>query len=204
MIVATPIDLPNIEPDNWDVFWKLWEENAKPLVKNSMNTDTSYAKVNDGSVWIGMDVFRREWGLTHWQANYVDISETLPNFYRSLEGLSFDKMYRVRLISNVIPVPAHTDDNFDRWSMRYLFYNENVKPIWYFTPPGKENKNNRTYFTIHPETNWFAYNDKYCWHGSDHDQVHKKILMQIYYYGDGSDLVRRGIEKYKGNTMSYE
>ena len=24
MIVYTPIDLPKIEPDNWDVFWDIW------------------------------------------------------------------------------------------------------------------------------------------------------------------------------------
>lgn len=204
MIVATPLDLPNLEPDSWEVFWQTWNKHAAPLVKRSMNTDTSAAAINSNTVWVGMDIFKKDFGITHWEANYVDISSLLPNLYKSLESLPIENIYRVRLISNMVPIPAHTDDNLDRWSVRYLLYNENVKPVWYFTPPGRDNKDNKTYFSLPKETNWFAYNDKYCWHGCDYDKINKKVLMQIYYFSHDKELVYRSIEKFRDKTVVYE
>lgn len=216
MIIATPLDLPNLEPDNWEVFWQLWKENAAPLVKRSMNTDYSIVPVNDSTLWIGMDIFKKEFrskidnralDTTHWDAQYVDISSLLPNFYKSLESLPINNIFRVRLISNLKPIPAHTDDNSDKWSIRYFLYNENTQPVWYFTPPGVENKNNKSYFSLPEETNWVAYNDKHCWHGSDYDHTNKKILMQVYYFDypdQENEIIYSSIEKFKNNVLSYE
>lgn len=201
MIVATPLDIPNFEPDNWQLFWQLWEDNATPLVKRSMNVNTSEAPVNSNDAWIGFDIFKHGHSITHWEANYLDVSTSLPNFYTSLMSLPIKNIHRIRLISNIMPIPAHTDDNLDRWSVRYFLYNENTKPVWYFTPPGLENKSNRTYFSTPSNTNWFAYNDKYCWHGCEYDFEHKKILLQIYYNGNQKDLVEDNIEKYKDYTI---
>ena len=51
MIIATPLDIPKLEPDDWATFWDLWNTHSGPLIKsfqksdflaNSCNTFDSY------------------------------------------------------------------------------------------------------------------------------------------------------------------
>jgi hypothetical protein len=53
------------------------------------------------------------------------------------------------------------------------------------------------------ETMWFAYNDGLSWHGSDYDPDHKKILIQLYFKGDVSDVIEHSIEKYKDYIIEF-
>ena len=204
MIVSTPLDLPKIQPDSWDKFWDIWNKYAEPLVKVGMNTATSPAPVGSVSVWHGLDIFKQPYGYTYWSAPYYDTSSILPNFHEAILGAGFGRLFRVRVLMSHLNVTSHTDDNADKWQARAFLHYTSDKQQWYFTRPG-DAKGERTYLSMPEDTNWFTYNDKFCWHGTDFDPNHKKVLLQIY-SGDGvsPDLLERSLEKYKDYTISYD
>lgn len=208
MIIATPLDLPNLHIDDWEVFWKIWKQNARTLTKVRQNVATSKLKVGGPSPWKGFDVFRdHHYWETAWEAPFVDISTDLPEFYNQLSNLPFDSVYRVRIITSLVDIVPHTDDNADVWSVRYMLYYTDQQPQWYFTEPGSHStQQNKKYFKLPPNINWFAYNDKHCYHGTDLNLAHPKLLLQVYVPLHTAykhlPLVESSIEKYKDYTIS--
>ena len=202
MIIYTPIDLPKIEPDNWDTFWDIWNRYSGNLTKAVSNGKHSGFVVGGSGVWQGLDIIKKS-GVTAWEAPFYDIKNELPKLHTSLINLPIPNLWRVRIISSMIPVSAHSDDNLDKWSLRGLLHYPAKKSQWYFVEPGNIT-GPRTYITLPEDTMWFAYNDKYCWHGTDYDPKNRKILVQLYYSGKIDELLKNSIEKYKDNTEAYE
>lgn len=201
MIVATPLDLPVVKPDNWQVFWDVWNTNKKPLTKIKSNVKQSDSYLGTSNVWQGIDIYSAGDVDTAWHAPLIDIQQTLPNLYKTCVNLPIKNVHRVRLIESQGDVPAHTDDNHDKWSIRAYFYYTDTRPQWYFTQPGDVN-GTRHYFNPSAETNWFAYNDKHAWHGTDYRAEHPKILLQVYMIDNPRLLVYNSMAKYKEHTLS--
>lgn len=201
MIVATPLDLPTIKPDSWEVFWDIWNKHAALLYKTHLNGTHSESVVGSQGVWKGMDIFTAGDTRTAWQAPFVNIEDSLPELYKTCCSLPVKNLYRVRLIESIRNVKAHSDDNIDKWSIRAYFHYTDLKPQWYFTKP-EDPLGDRYYFGPPEDTNWFAYNDKHCWHGTDYDVDHPKILLQVYAIDTAESLVYNSIPKYQGHTVS--
>jgi hypothetical protein len=53
------------------------------------------------------------------------------------------------------------------------------------------------------DTNWFMYNDKYSWHGTDYDPENKKILLQIYSVYSKKELLEKSRIKYKDYVVEF-
>jgi len=202
MIVYTPLDLPRIEPDDWDVFWDIWNQYSDNLVKVLYNGPHSDPAVGSNDIWRGLDIYKNPNTLNSWQAPFYDIKEKLPKLYSTITSLPISNIRQVRLVSSKLQVNPHTDDNKDMWVARAYFHYTSPKEQWYFTKPG-EYYGNRTYITRAPETNWFTYNDKYCWHATDHDPEYLKILLQVFASSLPKELVEQSIEKYKDYTITY-
>jgi hypothetical protein len=200
MIIYTPLKLPNIEPDSWEVFWNIWNRHSDVAIKKSMNIPDSKSPVGSNDTWIGLDIFKHWNYPTAWECPYVDISKELPLMYSSFKNLNIRSLYKVRLLQSIIDIKPHSDDNADNWKIRgYLHYTD-PNPQWYFTRPGDVTK---TYAKLPTDTQWFAYNDKYAWHGSDYNPNHKKILIQLYFFESVDKLVKSNIETYKDYIIEY-
>lgn len=200
MIIATPLDLPPIEPDSWDIFWKIWDNYSDKLVKKLVNVEDSRSKIGDDSVWTGLDIYNKFDVKVSWDAPFYDISGDLPKMHNAISMLPIPNIYRVRIIHSLKDVLPHTDDNLDAWKIRFLFYCEDTSSQWYFTKP-RINETEKTFLNYPPDTKWFAYNDKRCWHGSVYRPEYPKYLMQIFAYGNPISLVNSSIEKYKNYTI---
>jgi hypothetical protein len=200
MIVYTPIDLPKIEPDNWDVFWDVWNTHRNYLVKTKMNTSISLTPVGISDMWLGLDIFKKTTGYASWQAPFFDIKQSLPNMYNSLVTL-FPNATIIRLVQSQKNVEAHTDDNRNVWHIRAYLHYTSSKSQWYFTKP-HDAGGNRTYIDLPEETNWFAYNDLNAWHGTDFDPDNKKILLQVFGSYISPSLIEPSINKYKNYTIN--
>lgn len=200
MIVYTPVDLPKIEPDNWEIFWDIWDTHRDYLVKIKNNTMISATPVGSTNIWLGLDIIKKNTGITSWQAPFFDIKEVLPNMYNSLTTLLPNTT--IRLIQSQKDVGSHTDDNRNIWQLRaYLHYTSSTSQ-WYFTKP-HDSLGDRTYIDLPDTTNWFAYNDRNCWHGTDFDPANKKILLQVFFNQVESTLIQQSIEKYKNYTIDF-
>lgn len=206
MIVATPLDLPLIEPDDWELFWQIWRENSDFVIKKEKTRHKeSIAQVGEKSIWRGLDIYKmNKLELSAWRAPYFDIRSSLPKMYQQLSELKiFSFLERVRIIESLIDIGPHTDDNLDRWNIRALFYCKDPSPQWYFNRP------NLHVLDIKPlklpdSTNWFAYNDKNCYHGSKYNKRYPKLILQLYgMFFIGNDLLKQSMEKYKDYVISY-
>lgn len=203
MIVYTPLDLPNIEPDNWDVFWKIWNERSAPLVKRTMvRSAGSATPVGTNDMWRGLDLYRVPTASPAWTAPLYTPVDELPNMMGSLFKLGLKNITLIRLVSSLTDFGSHTDDNLDRWVIRGYFYYTSKSSQWYFTKP-MDSSGPRTYAQLPNDTMWFAYNDKNCWHGTTFDNSARKILIQIT-CADVIDLVDNSKEKYKDYTINYD
>lgn len=200
MIVYTPLNLPKIEPDNWDVFWNMWNNHSDIAVKRSMNFNGSRSKIGDSNIWRGLDIFKVGNIPTSWECPYFDIRNTLPLLYEAIRNLKIRSLYRVRLLQSISDIGSHSDDNNDTWKVRAFLYYPSTVPQWYFTKP---NDTERVYIDLPESTNWFAYNDKHAWHGTDYDPENKKILLQLYFLEPIDDLIKSSIEIYKPYTISF-
>lgn len=203
MIVYTPLDLPKIEPDDWNTFWTIWNTHSDSLVKVSFNGVHSDSPVGRNDIWQGLDIFVSKNSTAIWTAPFYDIREELPNLYNTLATLPIPNIYRVRLVSSKQPVGPHSDDKKDTWVARaYLHYTAPTGQ-WYFIRPG-DMGGQRSYITLPAETNWFAYNDKHCWHATEYDEKYPKILLQVFASSVPMELVNTSIEKYKEHTIRYD
>jgi hypothetical protein len=202
MIVYTPIDLPKIEPDNWEVFWDIWNTHRDYLVKTKMSTSLSLTPVGINDFWLGLDIVKKiSISPTAWQAPFFDIKTVLPNMYNSLMA-AVPNAVAIRLIQSQKNIFAHTDDNRNAWYMRAYLHYTSSQSQWYLTKP-HDAGGNRTYIDLPEETNWFAYNDLNCWHGTDFDPHNKKILLQVFCNTVPSSLITRSINKYKNYTIDF-
>lgn len=202
MLFFTPIDLPKIEPDNWEVFWNIWNTHSEPLVKVKQNTDLSIAPVGSSHIWTGLDVYKKFNNQMPYIAPYVDISKLLPNMYNQLLDIA-PNLYRVRLLQSQVNIASHTDNNINFWNLRAFLHNTSSYTQWYFTKPN-DSLGERTYINMPDDTNWFMYNDKHCWHGTDYDPNNKKILLQAFCIGSPmNNLLDKSSIKYKDFTLEY-
>jgi hypothetical protein len=203
MIVATPIDYPKVEPDDWGVFWNIWNMYAKPLHKKFKNPFCSKnAPVGATDVWIGLDIYIKYNVPFAWQAPFYNIKDLLPTMYNSLLSID-DKIYRIRLIQSLQDILPHTDENRNQWNFRSLVFHQSTTPQWYFINPDDPDRA-RAYLTMPADTNWFMYNDKYVHHGSDYDPLNKKIILQLYTTSTVStDFLEHNIQKYKDFVIKF-
>jgi hypothetical protein len=202
MIVYTPLDLPKIEPDSWDVFWEIWNQHSDNLVKVVSNGSHSKSAVGRNDLWRGLDIYKNPSMSPGWQAPFYDIKEKLPKLYNTIKSLPIRNIRQVKLVSSNLQVNPHSDDEKDIWVARAYFHYTSPIEQWWFTTPGNFS-GERSYITRPSETNWFAYNDKYCWHATDYDPEHPKILLQVFASSLPADLINRSIEKYKDYTIAY-
>jgi hypothetical protein len=47
MIIATPLDIPKLEPDNWTTFWDIWNTHADLLIKKYLNESIIFSRYTD-------------------------------------------------------------------------------------------------------------------------------------------------------------
>mgnify|MGYP000843852331 CR=1 FL=1 len=201
MIIYTPLDLPKAEPDDWNVFWEIWNTYSGKLFKTMSNGTHSDAVVGRSDVWQGLDIYKNS-NFNSWQAPFYNIKEQLPKLYSTLILLPISNIRQIRLVSSKLQVDPHSDDMKDIWVARAYFHYTAPEEQWFFTKPG-DYYGERSYITRPVETNWFAYNDKYCWHATDYDGKYPKILLQIFADGLSTNLIDSSIEKYKDYTINY-
>lgn len=200
----TPIKLPKIEPDNWDLFWEIWNTEADYVHKTTNPHEKSRLLLGNRTCWKGMEVYDPDVVKTNRsiQLVSVDIRSRLPKMYESMQSLKpFFKNLSLIFLESKFPIGAHTDKNLDNWMLRSFFYYPSPTPQWYFTKPDDTN-GKRTYITVPEDTTWFAFNDSKAWHGTDYDEKYPKIVIKA--YGSLHDeVIQENLERYKDYTLSF-
>ena len=209
MDIVTPLDVPNLVPDSWDIFWDIWNKNSANLVKTRYipgNTNlrpiANTSELGRNNVWCGLDIYQTPLAeyKTLWKAPYVDIKQLLPNMYQQCLNLPFEKITCVRIVKSLLNVYQHSDDGRDQWLIRGMLYHPWEETQWYFSLP---NNNNLLPLNLPKETHWFSYNDKYCHHGTKFIPDKQKLLIMVNAELP-ADLLLRSKEKYKNYVLTEE
>jgi hypothetical protein len=207
MVIATPLDIPPLVPDDWEVFWDIWNTNSDNLVKthfipqdpgNRPAYNNSQLGRND--IWIGMDIYQTRFAekRTLWQSPYIDISQKLPKMHQQCLDLPFLNINCVRIVKSLINFKPHSDDGLNTWRIRSMFHHPWKEQQWSFSLP---EGNKLLPLNLPEETNWFSYNDKHCWHATAYNPDKEKLLVIV----DGfvpPALLIKSQEKYKNFVLT--
>jgi hypothetical protein len=172
-IVSKVLNIHKTTPTKWDVWWDIWNNNAKPLVKYQQNH-------NKAGKWIGFDCYRGDTydPLTegYYNSEFVDCSSVLPDLIDNIKPL-FHTIFLIRILQSTSKfLPHHDFKDEEHIAVRTLLYDENPSNTFYYII-----NNKKVYQTLPPNSNTWIYKDHLVQHGSDFDERYKKIL--ITYYG---------------------
>jgi hypothetical protein len=197
-----PLDIPRIEPDDWDLFWKLW---------NEKNADITRANPQESQYWKGLCCWLNP-SIDHTKFNYSntvidDWSMHFPRMFEQIKNsLPFFSLEKIVLWSNVNTVNPHFDPDavIYPWpdSLRIMLWDTNERPTFYvnkwpqrtedFNPPpvtvrtggkgygiksDRVPQDKRMYVDLPADTNTFVFNNGAFLHGAD--LAKPKIIMAV-------------------------
>lgn len=170
MKVALPLDLPPLIPSDWDRWWKLWDQYAQPLVKTRGNQNSMAGK------HVGFDIFLAEGMNPVYAAPMVDLQSLWPEFYDQVMSTP-TRILVARFVMSKGDFPAHIDNVTPSWQIRAMLHHPDPDPQWYYT---RLDGTDRRYMFLPQSTNWFAYLDGQCKHGTSYVEQHPKLILQIF------------------------
>jgi hypothetical protein len=171
-IISTPLIFPKVEPNDWAVWWKLWNNNSKFLMKVVNNHNEV------GARWLGMDIYiapkTDSIKATGYHAPYIDCSDLFKKTLDNLDQLPINVQV-IRAVSSVCAISPHSDFSNPMFSVRSLLYDTNPVSTFYYQFDDKQ-----VYQQLPMNTNTWGYWDNNCKHGTDHYSGRRKILLMYY------------------------
>jgi hypothetical protein len=187
------LDLPKIEPDDWDEWWIWWEKNSKPLDKvySSQNGEPGL------NHWHGVQIYSTEEVFDPWNISTVDCQKEFPKMFENIFKLPMD-IQRIRAVTSKGMFTPHKDHPFPLLSCRINIYDNNTGPTFAYV--NANDKQRKMYWQQLPETsNTWVYPD----HIQDHTTFYVpgkfKILFMVlgHWHSDELNmLIEKSIVKY--------
>lgn len=194
-VVSTPLDLPKLEPSNWNQWWQFWEQHAKPLKKIRPTPN------KQSGDHFGFDVFRHRAFLPAYFAPLVDLKSFDAHLYDSIMNVPV-KIYCARFIMSTGDFLPHVDMNFSSWAIRCMFHCDDPNPQWYYTDLKNEN---RQMLKLSSKTNWWTYLDGAIKHGTTFNSHYPKILLQLFTETQSAnELAKLNIGRFPDETHTYD
>jgi len=201
-LISVPLDLPKFEPDSWDDFWRIWNEDAQ-IFKRHHPDASGNGQAEPG--WKGF-----VWEITGnkdipmFITTIKDYSDIFPKLRAQIDALPFTTR-RIQFISNYRPIGEHQDGLYltkdtiiGPTAPRILFYDENKLPTFYYT---KKHRDEKKYYQFMPsDTNSFAFDNERTWHGATYAGKQKIICSMVISDIDipaWTKLLERSVEKYQ-------
>lgn len=201
-----------IEPDNWSLFWDLWNKHKIP--------SNDYSNVWDSmTIWVNPSLSEHQVRYDYPQTykGYIhDWSKIFPEMFEKIFSAMPHKIIeKITLASNTKRVPVHVDSSktFYPWpnTMRVMLWDSNDHPTFYMSSWPKEHLHsvisdvvpgkNKNYFVEEPAqeekyyvdlptwSNTFVYSNGVYLHGAD--LAKPKIIMLIWGIPDAEKWKQR-------------
>ena len=204
-VYYTPIELPNLEPDNWDLFWKIWKEKAENVSK-LFKHKSPYTRlpVGDSTRWRGIEIFNPK-NVNHALVMpKLDVSSLFPKMHETMVQLQehFEGYLKITLIESLRHIHSHTDTARDTWQLRQYFHYPAPNQQWFFTKP-LDIEGPKTFIKMPEDTKWFGFNDGLAWHGTIYDSKYPKVIVKLYGTPKMS-LIEKSIETYENYTLRFD
>jgi len=195
-----PLDIPRIEPDDWDLFWKLWDEKNADITRG----------LNETQYWKGLCCWLNP-AINTTMFNYSntvvdDWSMHFPKMFEQIRNcLPFHSIEKIVLWANINEVAPHFDPDavIYPWpdSLRIMLWDTNEQATFWmsrwpkrtaeFNPASITTRNKgaygvkaeritqqqKMYVELPKDTNTFVFNNGAFLHGAD--LAKPKIIMAI-------------------------
>lgn len=210
-LVWTALAAPKLEPENWNVFWDKWNRHSGASyigkIDPAGNKDSKFAKTGERTEFFrGLNIYaKNEKDLQdgNWELPYLNYKEIFPNvlddLYKSLPWV--EEVMVCRLWNSSMNIPYHKDHTLEDVAIRSIIYDENTTGTFKLWKPGII----RSYVNLPADTNWFAYNNSKCLHGSDKTEgVNKIILLTVHKTRNKEEMLEHfkiSAEKYPGHFL---
>ena len=191
MIIYTPLDIPKIEPNNWNEWWEVWNNNSQFINKVSSNHNTT---VRD--ILKGFDIYNT--GNTRLYSLYDAVMapkcKVIDNLLEQIFEIVPLEPKLIRVMENIGPVPAHSDYASPRDEFRAVLWNTYIDPIWEFSFYKEHRK-----LRLPNSTNSFYYKDYPLQHSAMYDNTKTKGLLLVYgpLKKNHPTLIKESATKYK-------
>ena len=191
MIIYTPLDIPKIEPNNWNEWWEVWNTNSQFINKVSSNHNTT---VRD--MLKGFDIYNT--GNTRLYSLYDAVMapkcKVIDNLLEQIFEIVPLEPKLIRVMENIGPVPAHSDYASPRDEFRAVLWNTYIDPIWEFSFYKEHRK-----LRLPNSTNSFYYKDYPLQHSAMYDNTKTKGLLLVYgpLKKNHPTLIKESATKYK-------
>jgi hypothetical protein len=204
-ILLTQLDLPRIEPDNWNTFWKIWGTDSSDFLRKQKDSQ------GNGQLSPGWDGFCWEFDIGKngtqkmWDVPSKDYTEYFPQLRKTIDSLPF-KTIRILFQSNRNIINPHKDGNPATDHLEYpagvraIIHDENTQPNFYIV----KNKTEKIYVDLKNDTNSFVYNNPKVLHAADYYGKMKIIAHFVITDIDEQlykELLLRSVNKYPDDTV---
>lgn len=194
----TPLNVPRIEPRNWDQWWSVWNKFASPAIKVGTNHN-KILEEESNNTWKGIVLYRHN-GNQHpdgevYQLPMVPNLPVVNDIVKQITDIFPDNVYSITVLENVKQVPFHTDSPDNNYHVRTVLWSTNTLVNWIFL------EDNEVHLPKLPaDTNTFVYLDNPMQHCALHYPTHTKGLIQIKLLDRDKlkPLIKESTEKYKG------
>jgi hypothetical protein len=173
-LVSAVLNIPRIEPDNWNIWWSWWAEHYSDVYKAKGNHNTGPGL----NKWQGLDIYRTEdydADKDPYIAKYVDCQHIFPNMFANLKSIPL-KISHIRAVQSTQQFTPHRDHNKPATSLRVMLYDNNPTDTFFYLL-----SNGKLKFQTFPKnSNTWIYYDHLVKHGTHYKVNHFKIILQIW------------------------
>lgn len=191
MILYTPLDIPRIEPNDWEEWWDVWHNNAQFINKSTTNHNSTTR-----DILRGFDIYNT--GNTRLYSLYDAVMAPKCNVVDNLLEQIFEHVpivpKLVRVMENTSSIGAHSDYSTPHDEFRGVLWNTYDDPIWELTYNDEVRK-----ITLPNTTNSFYYKDCPLKHSAIYDSTKTKGLLLVYgpLKSIHGTLIQESANKYK-------
>lgn len=195
----TPINVPRIEPSNWEQWWEFWKTHAKPATKIRENHNDNLTDSQANASWMGLELYRHQEDspLLHNQVYHYARAPDSPivnDIVKQITDALSNNVCNIVVIENIRSIPFHTDGP-SQTHLRTLLWSTNTLLNWVFL------HEHEVFVPKLPEdSNTFTYLDNPMQHTAIHYPTHSKGIVQITVLDVEllNKLVKESTNKYKG------
>jgi hypothetical protein len=202
VILYTPLDIPKIEPNNWDEWWEIWNNYSAPATKKIATHNPH------NSNWESLEIYRHAESSSTidaivYESPRAPDAPVIRDLVQQIKNSIPAFIYYIRVIENKSFVLFHTDNESPMKQFRSLLWSTNNKLNWVL----RKNGSSVNYRPKLPDdSNTFFYYDNLTEHCAVYDPRVSKGLIQLF-ISDSPDLdglITQSSQKYSEFAWSVE
>jgi hypothetical protein len=184
-ILFCPLNIPRIEPKDWDEWWDTW---AKSKIMPKVNKNHNKVALD----WLGLDLYANKDFQTQYEAPLAEQNPTVVDLCKQVTELMNFHITRIRVIENLVPILPHTDNSKNMPNVRSFLWNTYPMPVWTF-----RDKHETRQLIMPEDSNSFYYLDGAITHESIYDARYSKGVLAVYGRNNGNNFNSMIEDSYK-------